>query len=131
MMKPERPDPQRQRYWQGQTLLSRDFNDQIALQEHLQWWHNRALHNAYGIIDGLAVGSDGTGRLRVRIGSAYDGFGRILHLDEARTVLPPRESGNWTLVLQYRPHWQNRQRPHPPECSPTEVKAALVWVRGV
>ena len=39
---------QRLRYWQGQKLLSRDFRDQVSYESELRWWHNRALHNAYG-----------------------------------------------------------------------------------
>src|SRR5262249_23851380 len=52
---PEQRDLERLRYWQGQMLRSRDFRDQAAQQAELRWWHNRALHNAYGVVAGLGV----------------------------------------------------------------------------
>src|SRR5579864_1624026 len=40
---------ERTRYWQGQLLKSGDLNGQVSTDLQLRWWHNRALHNAYGV----------------------------------------------------------------------------------
>src|SRR5439155_6053236 len=49
MASTEKRNLERVRYWQGQMLRSRDFNDIHATEEQRRWWHNRALHDAYGI----------------------------------------------------------------------------------
>ena len=49
MSQTEKRKLERVRYWQGQMLRSRDFNDMHAVEEQRRWWHNRALHNAYGV----------------------------------------------------------------------------------
>ena len=46
---------ERLRYWQGQMLRSRDLNDQLALDMEMRSWHNRAIHEAFGIVKGLDV----------------------------------------------------------------------------
>src|SRR5690606_23425466 len=46
---------ERQRYWHGQLLRSTDLGDQLVQEAQLRWWHNRAIHNAYGVVAGLVV----------------------------------------------------------------------------
>lgn len=111
MTAPDRPPLERQRYWQGQTLLSRDFNDELAHEAQRRWWHNRSLHNAFGVVDGLAVvvpdtaapDDDGRQILDVLEGLAYDAHGREIYLREAVEVRTPPLSDrpkNWTLLIR-------------------------------
>jgi hypothetical protein len=80
---------QRLRYWQGQKLLSRDFRDQASYESELRWWHNRALHNAYGVSYGFQVTLDDT-HVEIDCGVAYDCYGRELILQAPkRMALPP------------------------------------------
>lgn len=99
---------QRLRYTPGQDLLSRDFRDQAAFDEQLRWWHNRALHGAFGVRYGLTVRLvSGASELTVEIdgGLAYDCFGRELILPAPRSLqVPtgPREIEPRVLVIRYR-----------------------------
>jgi hypothetical protein len=101
---------ERVRYWQGQALRSRDFNDIHRVEEQRRWWHNRALHNAYGIHQdpqdpsivvppGLQVAMDGS-NVKVTAGLAYDAFGRELILETDQTIaLPPSTADKQEFVL--------------------------------
>lgn len=93
---------QRFRFWQGQLLRSRDFRDQLAIEAQLRWWHNRALHNAYGVAGGFEV-SSGTepNTLTVAPGIAYDIFGRELILQKEKNNIPiPDEES--LLLIRYK-----------------------------
>jgi hypothetical protein len=97
---------ERVRYWQGQKLRSRDFNDIHAVEEQRRWWHNRALHNAYGIAEGFEVSltSDQSGVV-VKAGLAYDDSGRELILESDQTVRIPYPAGvdqDLILFVRYR-----------------------------
>lgn len=71
----------------GQTLRSTDLNDYTKIEDARRWWHNRALHNAYGISCGLQIAPAALNQaepnrmtgLRVRAGIAFDSFGRMLY----------------------------------------------------
>jgi hypothetical protein len=109
---------ERLRYWQGQLLRSRDLRDQVDGAAHLRWWHNRALHNAYGVVAGLQVVQDGDA-LEVQAGLAYDGYGRELALAGAVTVpIPegPLPGAGLTLLASYRE--PGRSRPAGDVCWP-------------
>ncbi|HEX9668961.1 MAG TPA: hypothetical protein VGC93_05695 [Thermoanaerobaculia bacterium] len=97
----ERADLERQRHWLGQRLRSRDLNDQRAGEAQRRWWHNRALHGAFGVAGGLEPEKAGNA-VRVSPGTAYDAFGRELVLSAERTLpLPPAdpaEPRGWTLL---------------------------------
>lgn len=82
---------QRLRYWQGQALRSRDLNDQARFNALVQAWHNRALHQAYGIHEGLHVALDAATRaVTVQPGMAYDARGQALVLSrQQQFALPP------------------------------------------
>ena len=120
-MFPDATEVERLRYRQGQRLRSRDFRDQAAVDAQLRWWHNRALHNAYGIAVGLVpeVSVDGAETI-VTIGSgvAYDCFGRELVLQRDRVVRVPDRDVNLTLVLRHRERAGDERVPH---------AADLVW----
>lgn len=89
---------ERVRYWQGQTLRSGDFRQQLATDAQLRAWHNRSLHSAYGVTLGLeasAVPPTGsvTG-VKIQPGAAYDCFGRALILASERVIALPTVTGN-------------------------------------
>jgi hypothetical protein len=109
MPKPLQSDLERLRYWQGQKLCARDFSDQLSYQGQYRFWHNRALHNAYGVSFGLKVepinSSGALSGVLVGCGVGYDCFGRELILQEPAQVdlpSPPGEpSSTASLVITY------------------------------
>jgi hypothetical protein len=113
---------ERLRYWHGQRLRARDFRDQTAIEAQLRWWHNRALHNAFGVSLGLTVSpvpaSGSLTAVRVTCGLAYDCFGRELILQDTREIsvpTAPPPQGNlqvtpMTLLLRYKDSAQFPQR---------------------
>lgn len=103
---------ERVRYWQGQLLRSGDFNDIHGVEEQRRWWHNRALHNAYGVHQdpdvapgfSAAFNADRSAVV-VNAGLAYDSFGRELILQTDQTVpVPPitQENQDFALLVRYR-----------------------------
>jgi hypothetical protein len=88
---------QRLKYWQGQKLLSRDFRDQTSYEAQLRWWHNRALHNAYGVSYGFAVTLDDT-HVGIDCGVAYDCYGRELILQTPRELTIPEPNDKFASV---------------------------------
>jgi hypothetical protein len=135
---------ERQRYWQGQLLRSRDLNDQLTAEAQLRWWHNRALHmsndlsNAYGVVRGLTVTGQGAPLTAVVIepGLAYDCFGRELLLATAMTVplRPAVLAGNWTLLATY-PESNARSKHLDGGCLPAQLTPGsgirIVWQPGL
>ncbi|MGH8531327.1 MAG: hypothetical protein ACREV1_01025 [Gammaproteobacteria bacterium] len=102
MYKPDSIETQRLRYGQGQMLKSRDFRDQATIVAQLRWWHNRALHNAYGVREGLKVSLvEGRKFVRVTCGVAYDCYGRELIL-QTTLEIPLPTTGPQTLLIRYR-----------------------------
>jgi hypothetical protein len=109
MTKPIPFELERLEYWQGQQLKSRDFRDQETTNNQLQWWHNRALHNVYGVAEGLETDFVKTTRtVTIKAGLAYDCFGRPLIVSKVTTIdLPkyssdPKRSFDLTLVVRVR-----------------------------
>jgi hypothetical protein len=104
---------ERARYWEGQMLRSRDFREQMSDLAQHRWWHNRALHDAYGVYEGLGISSVFSGgRLTAVIvepGVAYDCFGRELIVQKRRTIELPANPAvrpefgktEYVLLLQY------------------------------
>jgi hypothetical protein len=92
---------QRLRYWQGQMLRSVDFRDQVAIAAQQRWWHNRALHNAYGIAEGFQVSQEAVDSVTVQPGIAYDCFGRELILTSQQSLPIPRDAEDMMLLVQY------------------------------
>ncbi len=132
---------QRVRYWQGQALRSRDFNDQLAIEAQRRWWHNRALHNAFGVSFGLQTSSVLNEQkvmtaVRVTCGVAYDCFGRELILRSTREVpvpaMPPNVNA-MTLLIRYKDAAQFPQTREiagaciGPNFSPFQEQSELVW----
>ncbi|HSS95544.1 MAG TPA: hypothetical protein VLK33_00860 [Terriglobales bacterium] len=121
------------RYWQGQKLRSSDFNDIHSIEAQRRWWHNRALHNAYGIHEGfLATADAGATAIRVQAGLAYDDSGRELILESDQVVPVPNIStdGNIVLFVGYRekiaqPRPQNLARAGCSNSTPQFVE--FVW----
>jgi hypothetical protein len=105
-----RRELERLSHYPGQDLLARDFRGQAAVESQLRWWHNRALHGAYGVRSGLqALPVPGTSPLVAEAlpGVAYDPYGRELILGGARRLAAPdvdAGGGNapLLLVLRYR-----------------------------
>lgn len=102
---------QRVRYWQGQMLRSQDFRDQEAIGAQRRWWHNRALHNAFGIAYGFEVElSDGW--FKVGPGVAYDCFGRELVLQESVDLAIPEEQPDVTGLVLLACYQETGHYPH-------------------
>jgi len=128
----EKRELERVRYWQGQMLRSRDFNDIHAVEEQRRWWHNRALHNAYGIhrdpdvapAFAAALSNDAT-FVSVTAGLAYDSFGRELILETDQNVmLPAGLPDNQVVVLLAR------YRMAPPQKQTEDFAAILCANQG-
>lgn len=98
-------DLEQLRYREGQTLRGRDLSDPVATEAQLRWWHNRALHDAFGVLGGMDVelqGGPGGWLAEVADGLAIDIFGRELF--QAGTVkLPvPFDPLELSLLVRYR-----------------------------
>jgi hypothetical protein len=117
----DRRELQRIRYWQGQTLRSRDFRDQLGLDARRRRLHNRALHGGLGISFGLGVIKKTSSPLvlTVACGLAYDGAGRELVLQRPRDVTAPAQSA-W-LVLR----WRSEERTSSSSCPPPDPGCIL------
>jgi hypothetical protein len=94
-------------FWQGQMLSAADFRTQIGTAEQLRWWHNRSLHNTYGVRVGLDVsGVDGADAVDLSCGVAYDCVGRELVIDRPQRiplpVLMEKDTAVRALVLSRR-----------------------------
>jgi hypothetical protein len=119
-------DVQRVRHWQGQQLRSGDLRAQRTTDEELRWWHNRAVHGAYGVVNGLRVTRTATA-YEVAPGLAYDGYGReLLAPCPVKVPLPctvkvsqPPGFVTWTLLLAYDGSTQG-------SCSREELDAACL-----
>jgi hypothetical protein len=96
-------DIQRLRHVPRELLRSRDFRDQEAFGKQLRWWHNRALHDAFGVASGLSVvlAADVASAL-VQPGIAYDRVGRELLVFAPRSVPLPGQQQPMTLVARNR-----------------------------
>jgi hypothetical protein len=99
-------DLYRQQYRQGQMLRSRDLADQVEDEEQLRWWHNRAVHHAYGIAYGFeAKKTSGGTAIIVSAGLAYDSFGRPLQLTSSVTKRVPLSlQGEHVLFVSKAPN---------------------------
>jgi hypothetical protein len=124
---------QRLRYWQGQKLLSRDFRDQVSYQSELRWWHNRALHNAYGVSYGFEVTLDEP-HVEINCGVAYDCYGRELILQVPKQMVvpdPDKEFQRMTLVASFAAsdqHISNKEvLMGTVDCSDRRLAAMLQW----
>lgn len=95
----------RLRYRRRQLLAGDDLRREVADPTELQWWHNRALHDGFGVVQGLAVRLLETGSATVAgvaPGLAYDAYGRPLVLERPIAIgLPARRSGG-VLLLRAR-----------------------------
>jgi hypothetical protein len=132
--RPGGPDLERYLFWRGQLLKSRDLNDANAGEEERAYWHNRAVHDAYGVVLGLTV-DPGTGmpsEVTVHRGLAYDAYGRELAVFAETPMPPPRDVGErvepWVLLLRHR-----EEAPAPDACGCAGAGAPgseLVWRRA-
>jgi hypothetical protein len=92
---------QRLLYRQGQTLLSQDFRDEVKFDAQRRWWHNRAVHSAFGIVEGFQATQSG-GNVLVSPGLAYDCFGRELIGKRLQTITIPDGPDTMTLLVQHK-----------------------------
>lgn len=131
-------DVERFRYWQGQMLRSRDLREQLAVEAELRWWHNRALHSAYGVRSGFAVTAVEHGNslvgVEVDCGVAYDCYGRELVLQASRELpLPQIGEGpvtRVTLIVQYKESSTSVRGAHSSCGCPPLEEPDFVWVVG-
>ena len=124
---------QRLRYWQGQKLLSRDFRDQASYESELRWWHNRALHNAYGVSYGFQVALDDT-HVEINCGVGYDCYGRELILQVPKRMVVPEPDEKFepvTLVANIAAadqHISSREvLMGTVDCSPNRMTPTFQW----
>src|SRR6266496_3789179 len=119
---------QRVRYGHGQMLRSVDFQDQLADTAHHRWWHNRALHYACGVYQGLIASAVLSGGalvgVNVAAGVGVDCFGRELIVDSPESIaLPvnmPTPPVTMVLLVRY-------EEGH--DCRP-ESTAEICWAAG-
>jgi hypothetical protein len=88
-------------------LLSRDLRDQQSIESQLRAWHNRALHNTFGVAPnvagGLAVSLDATNnQVMVEPGLAYDCFGRELILQRRGSAPAPSAVDEMLLLIRHK-----------------------------
>src|SRR2546425_10190257 len=96
-------DLERLRYWQGQMLRGRDFRDQLVIAAQLRWWHNRAMHHAFGIAYGFTTHKDENHHtVSIESGLAYDWFGREIILRKEQKVSIPMLGEPVTLLACYK-----------------------------
>lgn len=125
----EKRELERVQYWQGQMLRSRDFREINAFDAQRRWWHNRALHNAYGVREGLVgtpVPAKNPTAISISPGEAYDVLGRELILESSQIVLPPSnisptKDTQLTLLIRYLP---------PSGTLPPGKASQLCWATG-
>lgn len=111
MAQPERKKLERVQYWQGQMLRTQDFLNLQGVEAQRRWWHNRAIHNAFGVAEGLTATLIPTGTptgVCISAGVAYDIFGRELILERAQTIplpsnVPAGMIGAVSLLMRYKP----------------------------
>ena len=96
-----RVDPLRLRHVRGEALRGHDFGDQSDQDDQRRWWHNRALHQAYGVVSGLDVTIEDD-LATVAPGLAFDCHGRELVLDTPRQVRVPADGEAAHLVIARR-----------------------------
>ena len=105
---------ERFRYWAGQQVRARDFSAQLAEVDRLTSWHNRAVHDAFGVRFGLDVTGTivaGEPRVRIECGVAYDCSGAMLMLQQPRELpLPPLSSAEFRVLIM-RSRGQHRTGP--------------------
>jgi hypothetical protein len=101
-MSARRPlDLQRIRHVPRELLRSRDLQDAVAADVELLWWHQRAVHESFGVAAGLEVALVDDTAVDVAPGVAFDCYGRDLLVPEHR-VVPLPEEGGMTLLARYR-----------------------------
>ena len=86
----------RLRYRARQRLASDDLRRDVADPTELQWWHNRSVHDGFGVISGMesrlvSAGSDVL--VEVASGLAYDAYGRPLTIRRRLAVELPAGRG--------------------------------------
>jgi hypothetical protein len=143
-----KPEIQRIRYKKGQLFSSLDLRDDGNITEIFRWLHNRALHNAYGVNEGMKVfriDEEGNAvnenthfvALKISKGLAYDCFGRELILPHSKIItLPPFSKKNNLIMTLLLCCWDQATSPHKDEikesCIPGDFsliseKTELYW----
>jgi hypothetical protein len=127
---------ERLRYRHGQTIRGLDFRDQRRIEDQLRAWHNRALHNVYGvakkILGGLKVKFE-QGYFHVESGLAYDCFGRPLLRCEDTRVPPGQQEEPMYLVIRQKSGCGCQSVHAPASCFPAHHSliaedTELVWL---
>ena len=126
----EARDLERLRYWQGQMLRSRDFRDQLAVDAQLRWWHNRAMHHAFGIAYGFKTHKEANQTVNVKPGIAYDCFGKEIILRKEQRVKIPTFEESMTLLVCYQGTVTNCEMKEaclPGRCHAFKDRPKFVW----
>jgi hypothetical protein len=111
MARLEKRKLERVQYWQGQMLRARDFLNLQAVEAQRRWWHNRAIHNAYGVAEGLkSLLTSPLAKAKgitITPGVAYDISGRELILERQQyvafpTSFTPNPVSTMSLLVRYK-----------------------------
>jgi hypothetical protein len=94
---------ERLRWVPRQLVRSRDLRDQLNISAQLRWWHNRAVHDPFGVASGMEVTLTADAQsATVQPGVAYDCAGRALRLLAPRIVSLPTGHESAMLVARAR-----------------------------
>ena len=127
MIDARRPlDLERLRHIERELLRSRDVSASVMYETELMWWHQRAVHDSFGVATGLTVELEGAGAsVLVAPGVAFDGYGRELRIAAPRRVaLPDQVEDRVTLLARFAP---GRVGPNTCGCDARFDEAELVW----
>jgi hypothetical protein len=93
-------DLERLRHIERELLRSRDLRVSVAHESEFLWWHQRAVHDSFGIAMGLTVEPEGGGAsVLVAPGVAFDCYGRELRIAGPRSISAPDEVNDRVTLL--------------------------------
>ncbi len=128
---------ERLRYRHGQTIRGLDFRDQRRIEDQLRAWHNRALHNVFGVAKKILGGLKATfkqGYFLVESGMAYDCFGRpLLRCEETNVPFGQQTEPMYLVIRQKRDGGGCQSVDAPASCFPQHHSliaedTELVWL---
>jgi hypothetical protein len=129
----------RLRHRDRERLAGDDLRRDVADPTELQWWHNRSVHDGFGLVSGMETGFIPAGSevlVQVASGLAYDAYGRPLAIRRRMSVeipaQPRRRSRRSSAVLLLRaPAEDPWAVPKPGSAARSDRGPELCWVDGL